>query len=245
MKKFSIAPLLFIPILACGGDDGGHHITTPDSNQGSGSGSGSGSAAPCTAAATYGSDFGSADDQLADWSNGSGSATAAPGVFEEWEAALNGDFDVLALELYRNSGIITNIMPGTYPIMGDDANYKTCGVCVRIYTNETMTDYADDYLATSGVVTISTVGGAGTGSGSDRTYGTLSGSFQNLKLEHVMIAPSPDFTSTVVGDCSAMLVSGDFSAVIEYGGSNATPPAAPSLRVHWDNGAPALRGRHK
>lgn len=242
MKKFSVAPLFLAPFLACGGGGGGTHVTVDGHT---GSGSGSGSAAPCTAAATYGSDFGSAADQFADWSNGSGSATAAPGVSEDWGAALNNDVDLIQLELYRNSGALTNIAPGTYQIQGDDANYKTCGVCVRILTDATQQNYADDYLATSGTVMISSVGGSGSGSGSDRTYGTLSGSFTNLHFDHVTIAASPDFTSTVVGDCSSTLASGTFSAAIQYGGSNATPPVAPTLRVHWDGGSPALRGRHK
>jgi hypothetical protein len=101
-------------------------------------------------------------------------------------------------------------------------------------------------LATSGVVTISSVGGSGTGSGSARTYGTLAASFQNLKFEHVNIGS--DGTSTVVGDCSGTMAAGAFSETIQYGGSNTTPPvaplAAPTLHVHWDHDAPALRGRH-
>jgi hypothetical protein len=242
MKKFSIAPLILAPFLACGG--GSPTKVTVDGH-GSGSGSGSGSAAPCTATATQGSDYGSAADQFAQW-DGSASATAAPGSFEEWEGQLNNDTapDLLRLELYKNSGAITNIAPGTYPIMGDDTNYKTCGVCVRILTDLTTMAYADDYFATSGTVTVTTVGGSGSGSGSARTYGTLSGSFQNLHFDHVMIGS--DFTSTIVGDCSSTLASGNFSATIQYGGSAATPPVAhPSLNVHWDNGSPALRGRHK
>lgn len=242
MKKFSIAPLFLAPFLACGGGGGGTHVTV-DGHTGSGSGSGSGSAAPCTAAATYGSDFGSAADQFAAW-DGSATATAAPGSFEQWGAALNADTDLIQLELYKNSGAITNIAPGTYPIQGDDTNYKTCGVCVRLLTDATSMAYADDYLATSGTVTITSVGGSGTGSGSARTYGTMAGSFQNIHFDHVMIAASPDFTSTIVGDCSSTLASGSFSATISYGGSAATPPIVHGLNVHWDN-VPALRARHK
>src|ERR1700712_731969 len=153
MKKFSIAPMFLAPFLACGGGGGGGTHINVDAH--SGSGSGSGSAAPCTASATYGSDFGSAGDQFAAWDNGSGSAKTAPGVFEEWDANLNADAapDGIRLELYRNSGALTAIAPGTYQITGDDAQYKTCGVCVRIFADITQTS-ADDYLATSGVVTL-------------------------------------------------------------------------------------------
>jgi len=100
----------------------------------------------------------------------------------------------------------------------------------------------DDYLASSGVVTLTSVGGSGTGSGSARTYGTFAGSFQNLKLDHVMIGS--DGTSTVVGDCSATLASGSFTSIIQYGGSAATPPTAPALHVHWDRDSLALHNRH-
>lgn len=237
MKKFSIAPLFLAPFLACGGGGGGTHVTVDGHT---GSGSGSGSAAPCTASATYGSDFGSAGDQFADW-DGSAGATGAPGSFEEWGGALNNDTmpDLIQLELYKNSGAITNIQPGTYAIMGDDANYKTCGVCLRIFADVTQQS-ADTYMATSGTVTISTIGGSGSGSGSDRTYGTFSGSFQNLHFDHVNIGS--DFTTTIIGDCTSTVAAGNFSSVLTYSGSATPPPVGhPALHVHTDR---ALRHRY-
>jgi len=240
MKKFSIAPLFLAPFLACGGGGGGGHITV-DGHTGSGSGSGSGSAAPCTASPTYGSDFGSAGDQFADW-DGSAAATHPPASFERWGGALNHDTapDLIQVELYKGPGDFpTAITTGTFQITGDDTNYKTCDVCVRIFGDATMTS-ADDYMATSGVVTITSLGGSGSGSGSDRTYGTFAGSVQNLHFDHVTIGS--DFTSTIVGDCSSTIAAGNFSATLQYGGSAATPPVAhPALHVHSDR---ALRHRY-
>jgi hypothetical protein len=236
-KKFSLAPFICIPFLACGSSDSPHHVTTPDS--GTGSGSGSGSAAPCTAAAVLPTDFGSAADQLADWD---GSGTTAPGTYEEWFGALNSDVDYIKLELYAgHGGVTTGLKPGTYAITGDDTNYISCGVCVRMFTDVTQTSgQTPEYFASSGTVTLTSVGsGSGSGSGSDKLYGTFSGSFQNLSFDHVDIGS--DFTSTPVGDCTSTLASGTFSADLTMAAGSA---AAPSLKIHWTS-APALRHRHK
>jgi hypothetical protein len=166
---------------------------------------------------------------------------------------MNADPDLIFLDLYKGyGGVSGGIVAGTYPITGSDGENSTCGVCVSLVGNAVINSMGqitsgDDYLATSGVVTISAVGGAGTGSGSARRYGTLAATFQNLVFEHVTIDQNTGM-STVVGDCSGTMASGGFSETIEYGGSNATPPAAPptapSLHVHWDRNRVALRGRH-
>src|SRR5277367_178127 len=46
---------------------------------------------------------------------------------------LPGDMEYVQLELWDNQGVFTGttVVPGTYTIMGSDADYNTCGVCVR------------------------------------------------------------------------------------------------------------------
>ncbi|MFT3697195.1 MAG: hypothetical protein QM831_28895 [Kofleriaceae bacterium] len=240
MKTQSVfASLLFVSAaVACGGDDGGkNNVTTHDSGTGSnGSGSGSGS---CTADADYGAaDFGSASDQFASYS-GSGSDE-----FETWGGLLNDDADELDLELYAGgTGVFaTGIKTGTFPITGDDAQYKTCAVCVRIYTDEDFSGsdvtFKDHYFASSGTVTLTAVSG-----------NTFSGTLSNIGLDHVTIGS--DFTSTPVGDCTSKITSGtmmtDLTMDTGSGGSAAAAPA--SLRfhgkVHWKNGdANRLSRRH-
>jgi len=210
-KKSFFAPIICLPLLACGGDDGGHHITTPDSHLGSGSGSGSGSAAPCTATASYGAaDFGSGSDQFAQ-TDGSGT-TGSNAHTEVWGAFLNQDTapDEIQLELYAaNGGFGADIVAGTYQITGDDAQYKTCGICVRIFTDiDAQNNSVDDYFASAGTVTLSSVSGA-----------NFAGTLANIKFDHVTIAS--DFTSTPVGDCTAMLTSGTMGTTLAVGSGSA------------------------
>ncbi len=238
-KKFSLTPFICIPFLACGGGGGGGHtVMTVDS--GNGSGSGSGSAAPCTVDSALSNDFGSAADQYGEW-DGSGSSAAPPGSYEEWDGVLNNDTDFIRLELFGGFGAIAGgIAPGTYSITGDDTNYATCGVCLRLFGDASQTS-ADDYFATSGTVVLTTVSsGSGSASGSDVVYGTISGSFQNAMFEHVTIGS--DYTSTPIGDCTATLASGTFSTDVYMGSAAAAP--APSLKIHW-NRPGVLTRRHK
>lgn len=122
-------------------------------------------------------------------------------------------------------------MPGTYPITGADKNYMTCGICVRMLTNA-QTDYADDYLASAGTVTLTSVSGT-----------TFSGTFANLTMDHVTIGSAADqYLSTVVGDCSSTITSGTFSTTLMMGSGSAAVAAI--THVHWTNPGTLAR-RHR
>jgi len=205
----SIPLVPLIPLLACGGDS-----KTPDANihvidgsgGGSGSGSGSGSAT-CTGAATYGAaDFGSGSDQFAE-TDGSGAMHT-----EVWGAVIGNSGtmpDAVQLELYAGAGAFTgDIKTGTYQLTGADAQYKTCGVCFRMFTDLHMQGSAvastDQYFATAGTVTLTSVSG-----------NTFSGTVSNITMQHVNIGS--DFTSTPVGDCTSTLSSGTMNATLTVG----------------------------
>jgi hypothetical protein len=233
-KKSFFAPIICLPLFACGGDTGGH-ITVPDSHLGSGSGSGSGSGpAPCTATASYGAaDFGSGSDQFAQ-TDGSGT-TGSNAHTEVWGAFLNADAapDAIQLELYAASGGFTgDIVAGTYPITGGDAQYKTCGICVRIFTDiDANNNSVDEYLASAGTVTLSSVSGA-----------NFAGTLSNITFDHVTIAT--DFTSTVVGDCTSTLTSGTMATALAVGSGSAqlTGPIHFGGSIHFTG---HLANRHR
>jgi len=116
--------------------------------------------------------------------------------------------DDVAIELYSGYGVFAGgLGTGTFTITGEELNYATCGVCVRVLTDTNALTYSsgtyvDDYLATSGSVTLTSVNG------------TIAGSLNNVTLTHVNI-DGTTFNSTPAGDgCNSTIVSGSFSAVL-------------------------------
>src|SRR5262249_5778526 len=99
-----------------------------------------------------------------------------------------------------------------YQLTGDDLQYAQCGICVLVNTDLHMQGSGiaetDDYMATSGSVTLTSVGTNGSG--------TLSGSISNVQFTHVTIGS--DGTSTPVGDsCNTTIANASFSATLQAG----------------------------
>jgi hypothetical protein len=67
--------------------------------------------------------------------------------------------DLLSVAFYDGRGVFANgvVAPGTYTIAGDETNLFTCGVCVFLTTDVGLSSYGDEYMATSGTVTITQV----------------------------------------------------------------------------------------
>ena len=227
--KFSILALAATPFLsialACGGDDdgGGGGIHVVDANNGGGgsdSGSGSGSA-DCFVDPSHTPSFGS-DTQAAS-TNGSG-ASGADAHAESWQGLLNTDAapDIVQLELYAGFGLFAgkDIAPGTYPLTGDELNYASCGVCVRIFADATEQALGAQYFATGGSVTLSS------------TTGNLVGTLDNVTFTKVTIAD--DFTSTPVGDgCETVITAAsmDTPLVEDMGSGSGSATAGASARL--------------
>jgi hypothetical protein len=80
-----------------------------------------------------------------------------------YTASLNADQDQVRVELYPGLGVfagMTGFPAGTYQITGDELNYATCGLCVRMFADTQNGNIGAQYLATGGSVTITDVGTA-------------------------------------------------------------------------------------
>ncbi len=111
-------------------------------------------------------------------------------------AALNGDQDQVVIQLYRGFSVFTgkSIEAGTYPITGDELNYASCGVCVRIFADRALIGGGhplQDMMATGGTLVVSEVGTGGSGA--------FKATLMNASFEHVQI-DATSFESTPVGD---------------------------------------------
>lgn len=242
MKKFSIAPLLVVPFIACGSSDS-HTVSTVDSHLGSGSGSGSGNVT-CEAAASYspGSAFGSANSFAVN-SPATGSGSAATRHLEYFDGVLSGS-DVLDITLYAGyggfgSGDIAN---GTYALTGDDADWGLCGICVDVMPGAlgsagidfSPTYYASHaYIATTGSITFNST--------STRMTGSLTG----VKFNHFNFDSSSG-SSTFPDSCTTSIASATFDDAFEMGSgsgsgsANFTATASDGLKVQFH-----LRNRHQ
>ena len=119
-------------------------------------------------------------------------------------------FDELQIELWSGYGALTGgFATGTYEITGDELQYFTCGVCVFINADREGEDYVEDYFATGGSLTLTSVNG------------NLTGSIDGITFEHVTI--DQDGMSAPAGDgCESVVTSATFTAPI-----TAPPKAKP------------------
>jgi hypothetical protein len=109
--------------------------------------------------------------------------------------ALNGDQDQIVIQLYRGFSVFTTgaIAPGTYAISGEELNYASCGVCVRMFADRIAGGGhpLQDMMATGGTLVVSEIGAAGSG--------TFRAELRDASFEHVHI-DDVSFESTPVGD---------------------------------------------
>lgn len=242
--------LLFVPFaISCGGDDGPHKITTPDSN-GSGGSGGSGSA--CALSSSYTPAFGS--DNNANFAtdyptgyfragSGSGSTATPPSVHQIWYVGLldgaDPVFDVLYIDLYAKYGGFkdggsSEIRAGSYPITNDELTYANCGVCVYAAGDfdTNANTVAEWYMATGGNVVIDSVT-APVGSAA----GHIKGSMANITMQHVE-DDGQGFIggdATPVGNCTSGVASASFDIPLDppsgSGSGSATGKPIDHIRI--------------
>ena len=232
MKKFSIASLACLPLLACGGDDGGStKVKVVDAKVFKDA-----PASLCGAGSSYAAlgNMGYALDLPAH--QGSDGTTISRAILA---ATTIGSGDVASgLLLISGSGVFAagNPAPGTYQITGADASFSTCSMC--FFIQQGATDVAantigftfdgtggDFYQAVSGTLTFTAIGSdAGSGSGH-----TLVGSISNVtfqKIDLTTLDPTDDGCMTTIG-------SGGWSYALQNQGS-AQARTAPTKKSNFE-----------
>ncbi len=126
-------------------------------------------------------------------------------------AAANADLtpDLFEFELYKGFGVFSvgSIQPGTYTISGAELNYATCGICPRIFTDfdeATQMTAEQQYYATGGTITITSV------------TPDLTGTVSDLTFEEVTINPTTFESTPVPGGCSTSITSASFDVANAY-----------------------------
>ena len=210
-KKFSIAPLLVVPFIACGSSNS-HTVITVDSHLGSGSGSN----VTCEAASSYtpSGAFGSANSFAVN-SPAAGSGSAATIHSEYLDGVLQGS-DILDITLYAGYGGFGSgdITPGTFGLTGDDADWGLCGICVDVMPGALGSDGRIDYsvpyyashpyIATTGSITFTS------------TSARLTGSMTGVTFKHFNYDAST-FTSSFPDSCTTTIASASFDDAFEMG----------------------------
>jgi hypothetical protein len=171
-------------LAAC--SDGGIETTTVDGGAGPDSGG------SCAVIPSYG-DVGTIPETISAairLDDGTGQAKSITYI-----AALNDDQDQVVIQLYRGFSVFTAgaIEPGTYKIEGDELNYASCGVCVRMFADRLNGGGhpLQDMMATAGTLVVTEVGAAGSG--------VFRAELKNAAFEHVSI-DGMSFESTPIGD---------------------------------------------
>lgn len=140
----------------------------------------------CSAASSYSSAF-------------AGPTAHAETAMSSIQATASQGMTVLDILLADGLGAFSGgtVQPGTYVLAGDELQFATCGVCVRL-----LVDDRDWYMATGGTVTIMSV--------SPR----LTLSLTDVTFEHVTIDVM-SAVSTPVGDgCTSAVQATDLDAVV-------------------------------
>jgi hypothetical protein len=111
-----------------------------------------------------------------------------------YQAIINDDVDVVQIELFNGFTVFENgLREGTFEITGEELDYATCGVCVRIFGDVgPLGDVRQVYMATGGTVTIRDLG-------LSSIDGRFLSDLVDIELEHVTIHPET-FESIPVGD---------------------------------------------
>lgn len=217
LTLFVIPALALGSMAACGGDDG---ASLPIDAPG---GSIDAPPAACTVSTTSFGDKGAL----------TGAATFAASQMNPaiYRIAMQGALeaaaptDVLFIDFFTGYAPFgtqqapTAVVPGTYELNGAQLDFETCGVCVTLGTNATMTGYDDDYMVTGGTVTVTAVG--------DAVGETLTLSVTNLQLEHVTIDPMSGATSAVGDGCTTSIANATYSGMVMAPSMAAAGPSIP------------------
>jgi hypothetical protein len=202
--RFSFAGVLSvgsIVVLSCG-DDGGPVRTLPTYD------AAIDAPEPCKAADSYAPTFGSGDQTAEDYpAMGSGADATIHQIYYSAPLDANTPGDYLFIDFYEQYGGFGSgdIVPGTYTLTGDDAAYSTCGICVTIAADATDSGVDDWYVASGGILTLSSV------------TTNLTGTLSNVTLRRVITDAEGGPSDAPQGDCASRITSASFDAPLVMG----------------------------
>jgi hypothetical protein len=111
--------------------------------------------------------------------------------------------DLLEIELVSGYGVfVDGLKAGTFKLTGDELDYGTCGLCVRLLSKVDPASWEANqyYMATGGTVTLSSV------------MGQLAGTLSNVTFTHVDIDQSTLVSTPLDDGCNSRASSVSFEA---------------------------------
>ena len=203
-----LVPLL-TPLTACSSAGEGKTVTLIDAAGGNGGGGGGGGGgspdAPSEAACLLPKALGAVTPtQQEGHSRKSSMSATSPDNFYLF-ADLNQDQtpDILLVDLWTGYGAFQNGFPNgptTVQLTGEEASYETCGACITVQTDYTMSGpTGDPYIATAGTLNLTAA-----------NANSIAGSLSNVTFTHVTIDQMSGVTAPHADGCSGTLTSVTF-----------------------------------
>ena len=129
----------------------------------------------------------------------------ATGAVVVWWGDLNQDPDEIVIELYAGWGVFTaGLRPGTFPLTGAELSYQTCGACVFVEADISAEgNVGQEYFATGGTLTLTSVSGR------------LTGSLSNVTFQHVLFDGKTGQMNPVGDGCQTSIGGLSFDAPIQ------------------------------
>ena len=211
----------FVLLTACSSAGEGRSVTLIDApgGPGGGGGGGGGADAPADATCLLSKTLGAVTPtQQEAHSRKSDTMMTAPDNFYLF-ADLNQDAmpDMLLVDLWKGYGAFTSGLPTgpmTVQLSGGESSYETCGACITVQTDYTMSGpTGDPYMATAGTLNLTSANAT-----------SIAGTLSNVTFTHVTVDPMSGVTTPSADGCSATLSSVSFSATTmpdtQFTGSN-------------------------
>lgn len=207
--RHALVSLLLTPLVACSSAGEGRSVTLIDApgGPGGGGGGGGGPDAPAQATCLLPKTLGAVTPtQQEGHSRKTAMNATAPDNFYLF-ADLNQDQmpDILLVDLWKGYGAFQNGFPTsamTVQLTGEESSYETCGACITVQTDYTMSGATGDpYIATAGTLNLTSANAT-----------SIAGSLSNVTFTHVTVDQMSGVTMPHADGCSGTLTSVSFQA---------------------------------
>jgi hypothetical protein len=211
--RHALVLTILAPLVACSSAGDGRSVTlidAPGGGSGGGGGGGGGGGTPdapsqatCLLSKTLGA---VTPTQQEGHSRKTEMTATAPDNFYLF-ADLNQEQmpDILLVDLWAGYGAFTSGFPTgpmTVQLTGEEASYETCGACITVQTDYTMSGpTGDPYIATAGTLNLTSANPT-----------SIAGSLSNVTFTHVTVDDMTGSTTPHADGCSGTLTSVSFQA---------------------------------